>query len=591
MNVSNQTEFVHQLEVWMRSGIQAIHVAAGCQAALAEDLIWRAYQNRWSQKGRRAEAESGPNATRLVTWDVVNGLRLRQPESQANADRLPESVNFRRAIEIICSPDPGTEQLRMLGNRCCVILRDPHHFLKQDPAALSVFKEAVKSNRFWHFRGSNGDDIMRQVVIITNGHSLGDELSGYVKSVDLPLPVKSEIEDVLNRLMPLWPDAIKNELGAGTPARDVIKQALAGLPSIDIENVLSEAVVRHYSGQSASLDARVRLERVRGTVERQKAATLRRTEALTYIPLEEVLEAPELCGYENLDRWVQVRRAAYTPQAAELKIDRPKGLAITGIPGSGKSVAVKMIAKRFEKPLVMFDIAAVFGSLVGESERKMREALSAVTALENCVLAVDEIDKALGGSHESSGDSGVTRRVLGKFLSWLADKNDGVFVVFTMNRIEQLPPELTRRGRLDEIFWVDLPNADTRVAILKLHLSRRGVDLSTYSPEDWDRLAQATDGFVGAEIEDVVKSARLEALLANLPNATPSVALLAETAKKVQPLSKTDNNGLDAIRTFSKGRAVPVGDAAPERPNRQTKVSKPSARGLDIGRGGMTEHN
>lgn len=572
MIVKNQKEFVDQIEMWMRAGVQAIHVIAGAQAAQAEHLIEEAYL-RVRAGGKNQIAVAAP---RTVTWDIVNGLKGKAGDDGADTTkRLVDARVFPKAVETIVSLTPTSDQIEVLGQDACVIFRDPHPFLRSDAASLSSFKEAVKGNRFWSQTVDKNLKFRRFVVLLTNSDSLTDELKGYVSTIEMPLPVKEEIASVLDRLTAGWQDNLKAEFADRTKAREIVCQALTGLTAVDIENTLSEAVVRH---RNAKVTAEQRLELVRSTIERQKADVLRRTEALTYIPLEDVLKAPELCGYENLDNWVVSRRAAYSAQAEELRIDRPKGLAITGIPGSGKSVALKLIAKRLQKPLVMFDIASVFGSLVGESERKMREALAAVTAMQDCVLGVDEIDKALGGAHEASGDSGTTRRVLGKFLSWLADKDNNIFVVFTMNRIEQLPPELTRRGRLDEIFWVDLPNDGTRVAILKLHLQRRGVEPNVYTTDEWDQLARATDGFVGAELEDVVKAARLEALLVGTPKAVPSCEQLLAVIRKVQPLSKTDDTGLDKIREFSKTRAVPVGEPA------FVKVRKGKAgRGLEVG--------
>lgn len=573
MIVKSQKEFVDQVEMWIRAGVQAIHVVAGAQAAQAEHLIEQAYLRVRAPGGKNQLQIASP---RTVTWDAVNGLKGKAADDGADTTkRLVEARVFTKAVEVVTSLTPSSDQMEVLGQDACVIFRDPHPFLRGDAASLSSFKEAVKGNRFWSQTVSKDLRYRRFVFLLTNSHDLTPELSGYVSTIELPLPVKEEIAPVLERLTASWPAAIRSEFAAGTKAHETVCQALTGLTAVDIENTLSEAVVRH---RDAKVSPAQRLELVRATIERQKADVLRRTEALQYIPLEDVLKAPELCGYENLDKWVVSRLAAYSEQAETLKIDRPKGLAITGIPGSGKSVALKLIAKRLQKPLVMFDIASVFGSLVGESERKMREALAAVTAMQDCVLAVDEIDKALGGSHESTGDSGVTRRVLGKFLSWLADKDNNIFVVFTMNRIEQLPPELTRRGRLDEIFWVDLPNDGTRVAILRLHLARRGVDPDAYGQAEWDQLAQATDGFVGAELEDVVKAARLESLLSGSPKAVPTVDQLLAVARKVQPLSKTDDTGLDKIREFSKTRAVPVGE-----PHTVKVRNGKRGRGLEVG--------
>lgn len=548
MNVKNQTEFVDQLKRWNVAGVQAVHVIAGGQAALAETLIARAFSQ--TQKFSKDEERN------VVSWDCVRGLvNAESGRAINNTIGLTEAV-----LQIATSPSKlDATAASVFGKDTCVILRDPHFFLKQMPACLSALKEAIKRERFGLRRTPEDGPHRRVVYLITNGPTLTDELSGYVKTIDLPLPVKAEIEAIVDNLIAGWPDDLKSPYAAGTPGRDAVCRASVGLGVSDIRDTVSVAVSQ-YKGD---------LDRVRGVIERQKADILKKSEVLTYEPLEQVVTAPELKGYENLDDWVEARKVVYTVRAEELGLDMPKGIGLVGIPGGGKSVAARSVARRLGLPLVWFDVSAVFGSLVGESERRMREAIAAVEAIESCVLVVDEIDKAMGNAHESVGDSGVTQRVLGNLLSWMAGKTSKVFVMFTMNRIDKLPPELTRRGRLDEIFVVDLPDAATRREILEVHMRRRRVDPAGYTAEEWERMTAATDGFVGAELEEVVKASRLEALTADpAGQAVPTAAQLQAVIGRLSPLSKSSAEDVDRIRKFAAERAVPVGRTRPVTPKK-----------------------
>jgi len=256
-------------------------------------------------------------------------------------------------------------------------------------------------------------------------------------------------------------------------------------------------------------------------------------------------------GLDGLKRWLRVRGAAIgSPEAASMGIDPPRGVLLTGVPGCGKSLIARALAATWEVPLVLLDPARVFRKYVGESEQRLDAALSTAVAMAPAVLWIDEIEKGFATS--SGGDGGVSTRLLGTFLRWLQERPDGVFVVATANDVSSLPPEFLRKGRFDEVFFVDLPGAEARAAILRQHLSSRGHDAAAF---DTARLVDVTDGFSGAELEAVVVGALYRAFGDRRPLASDD--LLTE-AKGTVPLSVARAEDVAALRRWASGRAVPA---------------------------------
>jgi len=260
----------------------------------------------------------------------------------------------------------------------------------------------------------------------------------------------------------------------------------------------------------------------------------------------------------NLKDWLTKRTVAFSDRAARFGLPAPKGVLLLGVQGCGKSLCAKAVSGLWKLPLLRFDLGRMFSSLVGSSEENVRRALQTAESIAPAILWIDEIDKALAGSTSSSGsDGGTASRVFGTLLTWLSEKTSPVFVIATANDISHLPPELLRKGRLDEIFFVDLPLASEREEMFKIHLRRRG-----RNPEEFDvaELARACDGFSGAEIEEAIISALFDSFSRQVPLDTGIVkASLAETV----PLSKTMNEELTRLRNWAAGRARPASGVAP----------------------------
>ena len=261
----------------------------------------------------------------------------------------------------------------------------------------------------------------------------------------------------------------------------------------------------------------------------------------------------DIAGLENLKEWLRKRRAIVTKpsQASAYGLQFPKGVLLVGVPGSGKSLCAKAVAMEWSLPLLKMDPGSLYNKYVGETEQNFRKAMDTATRMAPVVLWIDEIEKAFATSG-GDGDGGLSTRVLGTFLSWLQDREGDVFVVATANDVSKLPPELLRKGRFDEIFFVDLPCREARSEILSIHLSKRNQRVQDF---DLSALVDATVGFTGADIEQSIASALYTCF--DRAHDLNTEALLAEI-HQTKPLSKTMPERLDALRAWAQNRTVPA---------------------------------
>jgi SpoVK/Ycf46/Vps4 family AAA+-type ATPase len=260
-----------------------------------------------------------------------------------------------------------------------------------------------------------------------------------------------------------------------------------------------------------------------------------------------------LGGFVNLKSWLERAKVGFTSEAKALNLTPPRGIMLVGVPGCGKSLAAKAIAREWQLPLLKLDAGRLFDKFVGESEKNFRKAIEMAESLSPIVLWIDEIEKAMaagGGSGEA--DAGLSRRLFGAFLTWLQEKKQEVFVVATANNLSLLPPELLRKGRFDEIFFVDLPDDSERESIWKIHLGLRKQDVKKF---DLLKIVSASDGFSGSEIEQAVVAALYRALHQKTPLTTD---LLIEELTNTVPLSVTRREDIDQLRETAQGRFVNV---------------------------------
>lgn len=352
--------------------------------------------------------------------------------------------------------------------------------------------------------------------------------------VDYDLPKFEELDIILEELAARI--GINIELDA--VQRESLVKAALGLTADEAANAFAKGFVLNPSLEE--FDIQVILN--------EKKQIIRKTGMLEFYEASEDLTG--IGGLAYLKDWLQKRGGAFTEKAREFGLPWPRGVLLLGVPGCGKSLTARAIGAAWNLPLLRFDVGSVFGKYVGESEANLRRVLRAAEAVAPCVLWVDELEKALSSGRGEDG--GTTLRILGTFLSWLQDKSTPVFVVATANNVENLPPELLRKGRLDEIFFVDLPHADERDSIFEIHLRKHGRDASEF---DLSLLARQSEGYSGAEIEQAVVAALFDAFDAQRELTTED---LLQSLKTMVPLSVTMSEEVAALREWAGSRARPA---------------------------------
>ena len=320
----------------------------------------------------------------------------------------------------------------------------------------------------------------KNIVIVAPQVAIPDELREVLTVAEFPLPTRQEVREEIQRL------AMGMGASLSDQALDELARTSQGLSIERLRRVLGRAIAAKGSLDQASVEL----------ILDEKRQSIRQTQILDFYPAKEQIS--DIGGLDNLKEWLLRRGGAFSEKAREYGLPHPKGLLLVGIQGTGKSLTAKAIAHHWHLPLLRLDVGRLFGGLVGESESRTRQTIQLAEALAPCVLWIDEIDKAFAGLG-GKGDAGTSSRVFGTFITWMAEKSTPVFVVATANNIQSLPPELLRKGRFDEIFFVGLPNRAERRAIFEVHLNRlRPQGVRTY---DLDRLAYESPDFSGAEIE------------------------------------------------------------------------------------------
>jgi ATP-dependent 26S proteasome regulatory subunit len=388
--------------------------------------------------------------------------------------------------------------------------------------------------------------VARTLVIVAPERRIPEDLSKDVTIVDFPLPTAAEIRATLDAMIDANAHSGRIRVELDEQGRQRLASAARGLTLQEAENAFARAIVA--DGTLTADDVRV--------VTEEKRQTIRKSGVLEFIAPD--LDLSDVGGLQNLKRWLLKRDDSWLPEAADYGLPAPKGVLITGVPGCGKSLTAKSVASAWQLPLLRLDVGRVFSGLVGSSEQNMRSALRAAEAIAPCILWIDEIEKGFSGTGAGAHDSGTSARVFGSFLSWMQDKSAPVFVIATANNIEALPPEFLRKGRFDEIFFVDLPTAPERVQIWRLHLERRlarpgvggalAADAATL-----DGLAAASEGYSGAEIEQAVIAALFDAYAERRPLELDD---LRRSVATMVPLSITMAPQIAAIREWASVRAV-----------------------------------
>lgn len=381
-----------------------------------------------------------------------------------------------------------------------------------------------------------------RVILITPDHPLPEDLSDSILSVRLVPPTHQELRRYLDDFLGTLP---KKYTKLTEEEKDKICFAGAGMSKENFEAHIAIAIIDMANNTSDGSIA----EQIIKKISQGKTEIVNKNDILELFPTEDM---QNVGGMENLKEWIAKRSNCYSDEAKEFGIEPPKGIVLLGIPGTGKSLAAKAIAKEFGVPLIRLDFGRIFNSLVGKSEERIRTALAMVESMSPCVLFVDEIDKGLGGIG-GSGDSGTSSRVLGSFLTWLQETKEPVFTVVTANNISGLPPELLRKGRFDELFSTGFPNDGEIKEILAIHLRKRGRNLEDFSRQEIRAVVNAAKGFVPAEIEAAIKDALINAFAAEEEFTLHHVE---ESLNKTIPMSVTYNKQIQEMVAWMKQNTI-----------------------------------
>ena len=427
------------------------------------------------------------------------------------------------------APGAALAAIGKLQNPSIVLLKDFHRWL-DDPLTVRALRElghALKST-------------FTTVVIVAPTLKIPEELEKELSVIDVPLPSKEDLLTLLNEIIGVVVRNKRAVVELNNQQAEALVIAAQGLTLSEAENAFAKAIAR--DNRLDNDDVKLLLE--------EKSQVIRKSGLLEYYSTDSRLE--EIGGLAHLKKWLARRGNAFTQAARAFGLPEPKGVLLLGVQGCGKSLTARAIATSWRMPLVRLDMGRIYSGYIGSSEENLRRAIRVVESLSPVVLWVDEIEKALAGSSGGGADSGVSARVFGTLLTWLQEKTKPVFVVATANRIEHLPPELLRKGRFDEIFFVDLPSDRERSDIFAIQLGKRGRAAANFPlPE----LAKATAEFSGAEIEQVVVSGLYDAF-ADGVELEPRHLLAA--IHETRPLAVTMSEDVARLREWANQRTRPA---------------------------------
>ena len=455
----------------------------------------------------------------LYEWNCVDGLNKRDLGND-NLSFVDNNEEPEQMLKYIISQIPNDQSE-------IYILEDFHDFIEERNIKI-LLRQLAERLRFYR----------KHIVIISSVLTLPTELEKYITVVEMALPNREDLEQVLQRV------ANSARVEIGNDLKKKLIDAALGMTVMEADLAFCLAAVRNNFNTDSPR-----------TIALEKEQIIKKSGLLDYFQVNEELR--NVGGMEFLKNWLEKRKQAYDFKAQLWHLPEPKGLLLLGVPGCGKSLTAKCIASLWNMPLLRLDIGKVFQGIVGSSEDNIRRAIATAEAVAPCVLWIDEIEKGLSGTQNSgSTDGGTTARIFSTLLTWMQEKTAPVFVVATANDISQLPPELLRKGRFDEVFFVDLPNEEDRKSIFSIHLKKKN-----QSPENFglDKLAKESIGFNGAEIEECVNEAMFAAYTENTDAPKLQIIHLLNAIRDTVPLSKTMRDQIDFLRKWAKSRAKQAG--------------------------------
>lgn len=444
----------------------------------------------------------------LYKWSITKGLEM--PDGSLLSD-------FKDPIKVL-------EYILQADVNGVFVMKDYHPYLNE-PVVVRKLRDVAHALK----------TSMKNVVFISPVLKIPMELEKEFSVIDYNLPGKEEISEIIKNISVNIGDISKLEISKNPTLFQKVTEAALGLTAEEAENVFAKSLV-----QTGDLDLKIILS--------EKEQIIRKSGVLEYCHVNENMQG--VGGLDELKKWLNKRGKAFTPEAREFGLPEPRGILLLGIPGCGKSLTAKAISSMWQLPLLKLDVGKVFSSLVGSSEENVRRAIQTAESIAPSILWLDEMEKGFSGLGSSGQtDGGTTARVFGTFLTWLQEKKTPVFVVATCNNVSQLPPELLRKGRFDEIFFVDLPSREERKEIFKIHLEKRHRNINSF---DLNKLSDEAVGFSGSEIEEIIVSALYDAFD---NNEDINQTYIENTIKSMIPLSQTMEEQIKGTREWAKIRA------------------------------------
>ncbi|MGD1021961.1 MAG: AAA family ATPase [Candidatus Sulfotelmatobacter sp.] len=458
---------------------------------------------------------------------VVDGLDSASPYGAAAQQTLANS----KAIYNSQEPAQMLANLEGISIGAAFILKDLHRHMD----------EAVVVRRLRDV-GQKFSENRRTIILTSPKIEIPPELRGLVEFLELPLPDRRRLRQIIDEVVVRISKGHTLQRKLDPKGFDAVVESLRGLTEEAAERALSQALVARYA----------LCPEIAGDVLETKKSLLRRSEMLEFTEASEAFSS--VGGMDNLKRWLSLRRGAWEDSARAFGLEPPHGVIILGVQGCGKSLCSRAVAGEWNLPLVKFDTAAVYDKYIGETEKRIRKVFEVAEGLAPCVLWIDELEKVFAGSgpDSASADAGVSSRLLASFLSWMQDREAPVFVAATCNNVTALPPELIRKGRFDELFFVDLPSQAEREQVLSIQLNRRKRNPSEF---DLKQVAAAAKGYSGAEINAAVQTALYVAFSEKKQLTTQ---LLLDALAQTVPLSTTRSEEISALRDWAGTRAVPA---------------------------------
>lgn len=446
----------------------------------------------------------------LFKWTLTEGI---QRLDQAYAPQ-----------KLFAQPAEALSHIKSVTTPGVYIMADLHPFM-DDPVHIRLLKDiALKYELLGH-----------TLILLSHALVVPPELNKLSAKLEISLPNQHEVERIVREEAQAWLKSSGARVQASSNNLQQLVKNLSGLTRSDVRRLARNAIFDDGAITESDLPA----------VNEAKYNLLSDQGNLHFE--YDTAQFSDIAGFSRLKAWLEERRAFFKGDVANTDLPVPKGMLLLGVQGCGKSLAAKTVAGSWHAPLLRLDFGALYNKFYGESEKNLREALQTAEVMAPCVLWLDEIEKGIAGGSDEGGPS---TRMLGTLLTWMAEKKAPVFLVATANDIQALPPELIRKGRFDEIFFVDLPNDEVRFSIFDIHLKRQKADLTQF---DFARLVEESDGFSGAEIEQAVISAYYTS---HAQGRELNQALLQEELRKTQPLSVVMDGQIQQLRDWAQDRTV-----------------------------------